>query len=447
MKKILIYVMAVVMLLSTWSVNVGADTGGKACGPSATWTLDKNGTLTITGKGIVNKKFLDDEMFRVSKVKKLDVKGGINEIGEGCFWNFYNMKTVSLPDTLVKINKDAFIGCEEIKKVEIPDSVIEIGEDCFSGCEKLNNVKLPKNLTSLPRAVFSFCKKLEKIDFPQNLKTIGAYAFSDCNSLTKITIPDSVTKIKTGAFSDCKKLTTITLGKSIQKVSPKFIKDSISVKKIVNKSSVDISLYNYKGKKIWYVGKKKTDILPAGKTARAKGKKYKIIYDTDGGKIRGKKVKSYRYSQGAALPKKVKKKGYTFFGWNIFMKRDWDMVTTKIRKDSYGTTNAYAVFKKYKVENVKGRKIKVTVKDSSYGTKGYEKEIDTYMFRYSKYKDMRDAVEVSWTYPYGDGLSSKLKKGETYYVQVGLDPYWAWDIDPEGPASGWLLKRKVTIKK
>ena len=105
------------------------------------------------------------------------------------------------------------------------------------------------------------------------------------------------------------------------------------------------------------------------------------------------------------------------------------------------------LFKKYKVESVNG-KIKVTVKDVAYGKKNYTKSADAYFFRYSENKDMSDSSVVVYTAPYGKGMSKKLKKGKTYYVEISryFEPYMEDSEDFEEPFCGWHCKRSVTIK-
>ena len=113
----------------------------------------------------------------------------------------------------------------------------------------------------------------------------------------------------------------------------------------------------------------------------------------------------------------------------------------------YGTLTVSALFKKYKVESVNG-KIKVTVKDVVYGKKNYTKSADAYFFRYSENKDMSDSSVVVYTAPYGKGMSKKLKKGKTYYVEISryFEPYMEDSEDFEEPFCGWHCKRSVTIK-
>lgn len=125
----------------------------------------------------------------------------------------------------------------------------------------------------------------------------------------------------------------------------------------------------------------------------------------------------YTYRARTKLPKVVKKKGYTFFGWNLVAKNDWELCKYEVPAKLYGTLKAEAVLKKYKVTSDHGR-IKVTVKDSQHKKKGYKKSTDRYYYRYSETKDMTNAKYVLSTAPYGKGLSGKLKKGKTYYVEA-----------------------------
>ena len=80
--------------------------------------------------------------------------------------------------------------------------------------------------------------------------------------------------------------------------------------------------------------------------------------------------------------------------------------------------------------------------------KGYDKDTDAYFYRYSENEDMSDPDIVVCTAPYGSGLSKKLKKGKTYYVEITryLDTYMDDSEDYEEPIGGWHCKRKVVIR-
>ncbi len=60
--------------------------------------------------------------------------------------------------------------------------------------------------------------------------------------------------------------------------------------------------------------------------------------------------------------------------------------------------------------------------------------------------DMSHSVVVYKTAPYGKGLTGKLKKGKTYYVQIAAHgPDFTEEDDEDFPLFGWIKKKKVTI--
>ena len=440
-KYVSIVVVMALLLCLTMPAKVNAESR-QPCGPDAWYELSEDGTLVISGTGEITKKFGKDSTVQ-HKIKKIIMEEGIEKIGERAF-AFCNAKEVDLPQTLKKMGKQAFYYTL-IKTVNIPPSVSEYGKDIFMHSD-VETAYLPDNMKEIPSGFFSECVKLQKVVWPSNLTKISAYAFSNCN-FDKFHVPDTVKKIDQGAFYCCEKLKTITIGKSVQKVSKDFISGCYSLKRIVNHSKATISLEDMNKKRYWYVAGKKVTKLKLGKTATAKYRSYRIKYQLNGGKVKGKSPKKYTYRARTKLPKVVKKKGYTFFGWNLVAKNDWELCKYEVPAKLYGTLKAEAVLKKYKVTSDHGR-IKVTVKDSQYKKKGYKKSTDRYYYRYSETKDMTNAKYVLSTAPYGKGLSGKLKKGKTYYVEASryLELYLEDSEDLAAPSWGWLGKKKITIR-
>lgn len=95
-----------------------------------------------------------------------------------------NLNTISLPDTIKTISKEAFY-----------DSGIE-------------NIHLPKDLKQIGTRAFAK-SELKNIVIPNKTKNLGEYAFLDCEELTEITLPESVTKIPSGIFENCYSLKTV----------------------------------------------------------------------------------------------------------------------------------------------------------------------------------------------------------------------------------------------
>ena len=440
-KYVSMMVVMALLLCLTMPAKVNAESR-QPCGPDAWYELSEDGTLVISGTGEITKKFGKDSTVQ-HKIKKLIMEEGIEKIGERAF-AFCNAKEVDLPQTLKKIGEQAFYYTL-IKTVNIPQAVSEYGKDIFMHSD-VETAYLSDNMKEIPSGFFSECVKLQKVVWPSNLTKISAYAFSNCN-FDKFHVPDTVKKIDQGAFYCCEKLKTITIGKSVQKVSKDFISGCYSLKRIVNHSKATISLEDMNKKRYWYVAGRKVTKLKPGKTATAKYRSYRIKYQLNGGKVKGKSPKKYTYRARTKLPKVAKKKGYTFFGWDLVAKNDWELCKYEAPAKLYGTLKAEAVLKKYKVTSNHGR-IKVMVKDSQYKKKGYKKSTDRYYYRYSETKDMTNAKYVLSTAPYGKGLSGKLKKGKTYYVEASryLELYLEDSEDFAAPSWGWLGKKRITIR-
>ena len=77
----------------------------------------------------------------------------------------------------------------------IPNSVLSINENAFLGCSNLMNITIPESVTYIGSFSVSFCPNLTNITIPSTISSISPYAFSGCSSLTKIVIPTSVTSI------------------------------------------------------------------------------------------------------------------------------------------------------------------------------------------------------------------------------------------------------------
>lgn len=473
MKKAAFFLMTAAVLLQILHFPAAsAKTVSGMCGAAAAFTMDENGTLTISGTGKIDKFFFDDKEIEYKKIKKILISEGITELGKDCFsflesvtlvqypaslkiigenamcW-MESLTEIQLPSELIQIGKRAFCHCHKITEIQIPDTVSQIGPDAFAYCKNLQSIRLPRGLKKIEDGLFQGCDKLTEIPETECLQEIGLSSFSFCHSLQNAAIPNTVTKIGGQAFWKCKNLKKLTFGRSIKKVAASYAQDCVQLRTVVNHSSISIPLNEEKGNLSWYVGKKKRTTLPPGKTAKAKGKKYTISYILNGGKVKGEKPKYHEYGKATQLPSHVRRKGYTFLGWDIYGEKsfdEWGLLQSKIKAESREKLQVQAVFKKYKI-TVKNQRIHVLVQDPKYGKKGYSKADDYYGFRYSEIPDMSHSVIVSKTAPYGKGMTGKLKKGKTYYVQIAAHgPDFTEEDDEDFPLFGWVKKKKITIK-
>ena len=138
---------------------------------------------------------------------------------------------------------------------------------------------------------------------------------------------------------------------------------------------------------------------------------YTVNFKSNGGSSVSKQY--VQYNKVIKKPSNPKRSKYTFAGWYTDSKltKAWDF-NTKIKS---GKT-LYAKWKKIslkkavisKVQNVSGKKIKVTVKKVS-GADGYQ-------IQYSTKSNMKSAKTV--TSSKTTTTISKLSKGKKYYVRV-----------------------------
>lgn len=233
---------------------------------TAKWTLDSQGTLTISGNGDTVDCYEFEEKMRQpwsaydDQIRKVVIKEGITSVGCYSFMKCKNLESVQLPNSLKVIGSYAFNECESLKEIKIPDSVERIYSDAFAFCKKLKSVQLSKNLTELDDEIFKFtgltkivipdgvksigyntfcfCRDLKEVTLPNNLQYICAWAFEYCTSLTAVTFPDSLEYIGGEAFNNCKKLKTVKFGNRLQEIADKAFEFCESLNNIVLPNSM-----------------------------------------------------------------------------------------------------------------------------------------------------------------------------------------------------------------
>ena len=115
--------------------------------------------------------------------------------------------TYVIPNSVTTIGEGAFGGCN-LTTITIPNGVTMIEREAFRYCSNLTSITIPSSVTTIGFFAFAECENLTSINIPSGVTTIGYGVFAGCN-LTSITIPSSATTIKTGAFSSCSSLTSI----------------------------------------------------------------------------------------------------------------------------------------------------------------------------------------------------------------------------------------------
>ena len=150
MKKLLSALLVLVMLLSLPGI------GALAASDGLTWSLDKKGTLTISGKGEMPdysgdtppwEKYRDD-------IKAVVIEKGVTHIGAQCFQFCTKLKSVTIPSSVESIGDAAFYRCEKLSAVTLPDALTEIADQTFDHCTALKSI-----VTDWTEVVSNLCKE------------------------------------------------------------------------------------------------------------------------------------------------------------------------------------------------------------------------------------------------------------------------------------------------
>ena len=254
----------------TYTARPALVASGK-CGDSASWKLDADGVLTITGAGPMadySQPTSDNcAPWRTyaNDIKKVVVQKGVTAIGSYAFASLERVISVTIPEGVTSIGSSAFENCGlmaygGLGAVTLPEGLTTIGSSAFSGSymdsltlpeslrtiggaafEKshLKTLTIPGGVTSIGNGAFSNshltsiqlpdgaqlgamlfyqCYELTDVTLPADLTVIGDSMFENCTKLTHVTIPSGVTRIEREAFTMCGALEEIRLPEGVESI-------------------------------------------------------------------------------------------------------------------------------------------------------------------------------------------------------------------------------------
>ena len=112
--------------------------------------------------------------------------------------------SVTVPETIKKINQHAFVNCKSLTSVTFHDGFNSFGNGVFQGCTGITSIQIPNAVTNFTNSLFEGCTNLAQINIPSKLTNVGNYAFKNCKSLPAIFIfPEGFTSVSQNAFEGC----------------------------------------------------------------------------------------------------------------------------------------------------------------------------------------------------------------------------------------------------
>lgn len=187
--------------------------------PNTVKTIDANAFIscknlqTIVIADSVEK--IGDFAFDGSKLKTINLGGGITNISNKPFygaWNLTNINVITENDKYESENGILFNKGKTIlikyppaiingEVYEIPNTVVEIGPQSFYRSQ-IKNVIIPSSVKKIGSESFFACYNLEEVNLPEGLERIEWRALYGCHKIKTIVVPSSVTFIDGGAFNN-----------------------------------------------------------------------------------------------------------------------------------------------------------------------------------------------------------------------------------------------------
>ena len=151
------------------------------CGENAKWSLDSEGTMTISGSGEIDTFHKPYEASFSSDVryntKKIVIKSGITSITYRAFREFSNLREVFIPDSVTRIGSNIFYYCGELKTVRLPKKVEAFAEDAFDKAKYIEELAIPEGCTKLDIDLRS--SSLKSLRLPSTLTLLSLFTYEN----------------------------------------------------------------------------------------------------------------------------------------------------------------------------------------------------------------------------------------------------------------------------
>lgn len=173
------------------------------CGENATWEYDVySAELKVSGSGDMY------GTYRFNKyVKKAIIGEGITSISANAF-DSSALESISLPNSLKTIGKEAFWGCQSLKEVSFPATLENIGDLAFEKCTSLEKINVDENNTKFSAEegilynktkteliLYPAGKTVQAFIIPETVSKVGSYAFDFNQYLEELVIHADVTTL------------------------------------------------------------------------------------------------------------------------------------------------------------------------------------------------------------------------------------------------------------
>ena len=221
-----------IFIISFGIMSASADTiGSGSCGENLTWTLDNNGTFTISGSGdMYNYKAHATPWANIrANIKSVIIGENVTIIGDWSFYDCTNIADLTVPENITRIGYWAFFNCTSLNQINWnAKNVVDFSEgDMPFGSAGKNtdgvSVVFGNSVETIPAYLFNsnvanYIAKITNVVIGDNVRSIGVSAFNTCTYLEDVVIGDAVTSVGEYAFCSCRNLTNLILPDSVETI-------------------------------------------------------------------------------------------------------------------------------------------------------------------------------------------------------------------------------------
>lgn len=165
----------------------------------------RNCTKLTTVEGFDNLKLstVSNHIFGdCEALSSIKIPDTVTTIENGAFSGCKRLTTIAIPEKVTSIEGNVFNDCENLTSVEGFDKlkISSIGSYTFCGCKNLSSITLPNTVKKIDTYAFWQCSALSTITIPENVTSIGFRAFDACSGLATVVLPKNVPSIGEGTF-------------------------------------------------------------------------------------------------------------------------------------------------------------------------------------------------------------------------------------------------------
>lgn len=164
------------------------------------------------------------------ELMSLTISDGIKVLDGGILDGCSGLKDIYLPESVEKIEKDAFGSCKALRCIVLPakdieaeagflqgimleefimpDGITVLGEGLFYNAS-IERLTIPNTVRKISKNCFEGAD-IEEVIIPEGVQEIGEYAFYNSN-VKRVAVPESVSKLNDGTFFRCMNIESIDL--------------------------------------------------------------------------------------------------------------------------------------------------------------------------------------------------------------------------------------------